>query len=186
MPEQDNSVCAGATSEAQECTRIEWLWVESVWFFSTSPPLFAGRGRREAPGEGLSPRVRLCANSRKQPLTPTLSPRSAGRGSRGSLNLSLVCAGDSRDAVDDCSPWCVDGRDSVPVGPVRHGRRDDPDRCAVDADAAAISDGAACDHADGVERLARLSVAGAYPLAAGVRLSDRLRACARRLVDRPL
>src|SRR5437879_13116682 len=91
----------------------------------------------------------------------------------------------SRDAVDDRSPWCVDGRDSVSVGPVRHGRRDDPDRRAVDADAAAHRDGAACDHADGLERLARLSVAGAYPLAAGVRLSDRLRARAPPLVGTP-
>ena len=37
----------------------------------------AGRGRREAPGEGLSPRVPV----RREPLTPTLSPRRAGRGS---------------------------------------------------------------------------------------------------------
>ena len=47
-------------------------------------------------------------------------------------------------------------------------------------------DGAACDHADGLERLARLAVARAYPLAAGDGLSDRMRDRARRLVDHPL
>ena len=56
----------------------------------------------------------------------------------------------------------------------------------LDHPAAAVGDGAARDHADGLERLARLSVARAYPLAAGVRLSDRLRAGARRMVDHPL
>ena len=49
----------------------------------------------------------------------------------------------------------ADGRDSVSVGAVRHGRRADPDRRAADPDAAADGDGAACDHADGLERLAR-------------------------------
>jgi hypothetical protein len=44
-----------------------------------APPL-AGRGRREAPGEGLSPRIRLQASLRKQPLTPTLSPQERGEG----------------------------------------------------------------------------------------------------------
>ena len=37
----------------------------------------------------------------------------------------------------------------------------DPDRRAADDPAAAVGDGAARDHADGVERLARLSVARA-------------------------
>src|SRR5258705_8051761 len=45
-------------------------------------PALAGRGRREAPGEGLLPRVRLSPTSRKQPLTPALSPPRAGGGGR--------------------------------------------------------------------------------------------------------
>src|SRR6185437_8382147 len=88
----------------------------------------------------------------------------------------------SCDAVDDCRARSADGCDRVPVGPVRHGRRADPDRRAVGADAAADRDGAARDHADGLERLARLPVAGAYPLAAGVGLPDRLRVGARAVV----
>src|SRR6266478_3756292 len=90
------------------------------------------------------------------------------------------------DAADDRRARAVDGRDRVPVGPVRHGRRTDPDRRVADPDAAADCDGAACDYADGLERLARGAVAGAYPLAAGLRLSDRLRAGARPVVDHPL
>src|SRR4029079_4832160 len=37
-------------------------------------PLFAGRGRRAAPGEGLSPRTSMS----REPLTPTLSPQARG------------------------------------------------------------------------------------------------------------
>jgi hypothetical protein len=48
----------------------------------------AGRGRRAAPGEGDSPRVRC---SWMQPLTPTLSPRRAGRG-RSELPAELIIA----------------------------------------------------------------------------------------------
>src|SRR5882757_7225033 len=91
-------------------------------------------------------------------------------------------SGESNDAAFDRSPGLADGRDRLPVGAVRHGRRDDPDRGAAGADATADGDGAARDHADGLERLACVSVARAYPLAAGIRVSDRLRAGARRLV----
>src|SRR4029453_11709991 len=68
-----------------------------------------------------------------------------------------------RDAPHDRSPRCPDGRDGLPVGSVRHGRRHDPDRRAADADAAADRNGAARDYADGFQWLARLSVAGGDP-----------------------
>jgi hypothetical protein len=45
---------------------------------SNLAPLFAGRGRRAAPGEGLSPRVERVERAPH----PTLSPRRAGRGRR--------------------------------------------------------------------------------------------------------
>ncbi len=95
-------------------------------------------------------------------------------------------AGDSHDAADDCSPWPADGRDRVPVRPVRHGRRADPDRGAADPDAAAVGDGAACDHADGVERLARAAVARTHQVASGLDLPDRMRGRAGGVVDHPL
>jgi hypothetical protein len=40
----------------------------------------AGFGYREAPGEGDSPRTPQPQNSRRQPLTPTLSPQVRGEG----------------------------------------------------------------------------------------------------------
>src|ERR1700681_4770224 len=46
----------------------------------------AGRGRRVAPGEGDSPRIRY---SWRQPLTPTLSPQKAGRGRRTSPKIAV-------------------------------------------------------------------------------------------------
>src|SRR6266702_4656983 len=97
----------------------------------------------------------------------------------GSPSAAVISTENSNDAAFDRSPWLVDGRDRVPVGPVRHGRWADPDRRAARVDAAADGDGAACDHADGLERLARFSLARAYPLAAGRGLSDRLRRRAR-------
>ena len=39
--------------------------------------------------------------------------------------------GDSNDAADDSRAWPADGRDSVSVRAVRHGRRPDPDRRAA-------------------------------------------------------
>src|ERR1700743_639407 len=49
-------------------------WVASAGTsLLTLAPLFAGRGRRAAPGEGLSPRVQLSPALRQEPLTPTLS-----------------------------------------------------------------------------------------------------------------
>ena len=80
----------------------------------------------------------------------------------------------------------------VPVGAVRHGGRADPDRRAAGHPAVAVGDGAARDHADGLQRLARAAVAGAYPLAAGDDLPDRLRAAlavwsiARYVPDKPV
>src|SRR3984957_12902649 len=44
-------------------------------------PLFAGRGRREAPGEGLSQRVPVL----REPLTPTLSPQERGEGAPAAI-----------------------------------------------------------------------------------------------------
>src|SRR6266702_1762583 len=120
-----------------------------------------------------------------RPLTPP-SPRKGGARESNSLRPLFVPTGHPRDAHDDRCPRIADGRHRVPVGAVRHGGRADPDRRAAGLDAAADRDGAACDHADGVERLARASLAGAYPLAAGVRLSDRLRADARAVVDHAL
>ena len=77
MPEQDNSVCVGATSEAEECTRFEEVNRLLRLGFNLAPP-FAGRGRREAPGEGLLPRVQLSLSLRNHP-----SPRPAPREERG-------------------------------------------------------------------------------------------------------
>src|SRR4029077_16371125 len=94
--------------------------------------------------------------------------------------------GEQNDAVDDGCAGSVDGRDIVPVRPVRHGRGADPDRRAFDPDAAADGDGAARDYADGLEWLARLPVATPYPMAAGCGLPDRMSAGAGRLVDHPL
>src|SRR5262245_31478551 len=99
---------------------------------------------------------------------------------------ALIAAEIRHDAASDRRAWNSDGRDRLPVGPVRHGRRADPDRRALDHPAAAVGDGAARHHADGLERLARLPVARAYPLAAGHDLHDRLRTGARRLVDHAL
>src|ERR1700742_688930 len=99
---------------------------------------------------------------------PTPLPARTGRGS--------ITAGDWDDTLDDRSAGRPDGGDRLPVGPVRHGRRTDPDRRAAGADAAADRDGAACHHADGLERLARIPVARVYPLAPGRGLPDRLRA----------
>src|SRR5262249_672106 len=108
------------------------------------------------------------------PRTPTPNPTPQGGGES--------TAGDWDDTVDDRGPRRPDGGDRLPVRPVRRGRRPDPDRRAAGADAAAVSDGAACHHANGLERLARRVVARAYPLAAGLRLPDRLRAGARPVV----
>src|SRR5262245_32652633 len=95
---------------------------------------------------------------------------------------ALIAAEIRHDADSDRRAWNSDGRDRLPFGPVRHGRRADPDWRALDHPAAAVGDGAARDHPDGLKRLARLPVAGAYPLAAGAGLSDRLWPRARRLV----
>src|SRR5262249_42136152 len=48
----------------------------------TSPRLRGevGTHRRCVPGEGELQRVRLLPSARREPLTPTLSPRRAGRG----------------------------------------------------------------------------------------------------------
>ncbi len=113
-----------------------------------------------------------------QPLHPDPLPANGGGRERPPEILD--------DAADDRSPRRPDGGDRLPVGPVRHGRRADPDRRAAGADAAADRDGAARHYANGLERLARLSVARAYPLAAGLGLPDRLRAGARGVVDHPL
>ena len=56
----------------------------------------------------------------------------------------------------------------------------------LNPDAAAVGDGAACDHADGVEWLARLAVAQPHQMAAGRDLSDRMRGRAGGMVDHPL
>jgi len=84
---------------------------------------------------------------------------------------SLGGARGENDVACDRSPWPLDGRDRVPVGPC-FGMAGGLILIGVpaDPDAAADGDGAARDHADGLERLARAAVACAYPLAAGVRL----------------
>src|ERR1700747_1638447 len=129
---------------------------------ATSVRLRGEVGLRSNPGgEGDSPRT-VFSETAAHPGSPE-----AGRG-RG----WEICG----DSADDDRAWRADGRNRLPVRPVRHGGRDDLDWCAVDVDAAAERDGAARDHADGIERLARLFVARAYPLATGVCLSDRLRA----------
>jgi hypothetical protein len=172
MPGQDNSVCAEGTGKAEISAQSNW--VESLYEVSHLAPL-AGRGRPAKRSEvgrvrGDYPRARYLW---RQPLSPPLSPRRAGRGSERAF---LPHVGEIlNDAADDRRARAVDGRDRVPVGPVRHGWRADPDRRAVDPDATADRDGAACDHADGLERLARGSMAGACPLVARLSLSDRLR-----------
>src|SRR3954454_2577355 len=90
------------------------------------------------------------------------------------------------DAASDRRARTLDGRDRIPVGPVRHGRRIDPDRRVAGADAAAARDGAARCPPEGLERLARLFVARAYSLAAGRGLSWRLRTGSRPVVTSPL
>src|ERR1700730_15239512 len=86
-----------------------------------------------------------------------------------------IACGDSNDDADDKPAWPLDGRDGVSVRLVRHGRRIDPDRRAAHPDAAAVGDGAARDHADGVQWLARLSLAPPHLIAGGWRVSDRMR-----------
>jgi phosphoribosylanthranilate isomerase len=51
-------------------------------------PVYGERSDRVSdPGEGESPRARLSPNSRKEPLTPTLSPQERGEGEeRAPLN----------------------------------------------------------------------------------------------------
>src|SRR5436189_51812 len=63
---------AAAEAELKETRPV----LPSAFFVLNLAPL-AGRGRREAPGEGASPRTRL-SNLLKRPLTPTFSPQ-AGR-----------------------------------------------------------------------------------------------------------
>src|ERR1043165_9050314 len=80
---------------------------------------------------------------------------------------ALMASEIRHDAASDRRAWNSDGRDRLSVGPVRHGRRADLDRRALDHPAAAVGDGVARHHADGLEWLARFPVAGAYPLATG-------------------
>src|SRR5262245_9622954 len=77
----------------------------------------AGRGRREAPGEGDSPHTR----SRRLPLTPTLSPQAAGLShmAEGSHKECIVPSGALDFAPDGGAVWV--GSQDVEGEPAENG-----------------------------------------------------------------
>ena len=92
----------------------------------------------------------------------------------------------ARDPADDAVSLPADGRDLLPVGHLRHGRRHDPDRRSAGAAAGPGRHGAARGHANRIERLARPALAQACALGPGRRLCVRLPPGALRLVAVPL